>query len=241
MEAGMTPVAKNNSCLPWIILLAVIAVCLMCAMCSLGGTGLYFFSRSRASGVAAVSVTPSSGPETWRQAGNANAKVVVVEFADFQCPYCGQFFIHGEPKLRAEYIQTGKILFIFRNFPILDENQADGESHLAALGALCAGEQGKFWEFHDTLFQNQSGENSGGFAAPHLEGFAQQLGLDSARFHQCLQTQRYQSILDEDIRLGKNRNLSGVPAFLINGNVILGYDETTFFAAIDKALGGPSF
>ena len=241
----MTPAAKNNSVLPWIILPAVIAVCLLCgvcSVCSLGGTGVYLLSRSRASGATAVAVeSPASDPETWRQAGNADAKVVVEEFADFQCPYCQQFYANGEPRLRTEYIQTGKILFIFRNYPVLDGNKTDGESHLAAMGALCAGEQGKFWEYHDALYENQPGENTGGFAAPHLEGFAENLGLDASQFHDCLQTQKYQSILDEDIGLARNRNLSGVPTFVINGSVILGYDETTFFASIDKALGNPTF
>ncbi len=153
METGMTPAAKNNSCLPWVVLLAAIIVCLFCAVCSLGGTGLYWLSRSSASSATAVSaLPPSSGPETWRQTGNAKAKVVVEEFADFQCPYCGQFSAHGEPKLRTEYIQTGKILFIFRNYPILDGNQSGGDS-ISPRWARYARESRESSEIHDTLYE----------------------------------------------------------------------------------------
>ena len=233
----MIPAPKNHSALPWILLLAILAVCLVCLVCAMGGTGVYLLSRSaNASRAAGSPVSPSSDPDAGRRAGNANAKVVVEEFADFQCPYCGQFHAKGEPRLRTEYIQRGKVLFIFRNYPVLDGGDTSGESHLAALGALCAGEQGKFWEYHDTLFENQAGENSGGFAAPHLLSFAKTLGLNGSRFDQCVQTKRYESVLDGDIRLGENRNLQGVPTFFINGTMMLGFDDAAFFSAIDNAL-----
>ncbi len=167
--------------------------------------------------------------------GKANAKVIVEEFADFQCPYCGQFHAEGEPRLRSEYIQTGKVLFLFRNFPVLDGGDPNGESHLAALGALCAGEQGKFWEYHDSLFENQAGENSGGFAVPQLMGFANALRLDSSKFNRCVQTKRYESAVDDDIHLGENKHLQAVPAFFINGKLLLGFEATAFFSSIDTA------
>jgi len=101
-----------------------------------------------------------SEPDSWRSMGDPDAPVVVEDFADFQCPCCGQFFSNSEARLREEYVETGKVRFIFRNYPIVDSYVSNGtESTLAALAALCAGEQGDFWEYHDLLFENQSGEN----------------------------------------------------------------------------------
>jgi protein-disulfide isomerase len=189
--------------------------------------------------VASPTSAATPDPDVWRQMGDPNAKVVIEEFADYQCPFCGEFHTDGEPRLRTEYIQTGKVRFIFRNFPVLDRGDTEsGESHLAALGALCAGEQGQFWEYHDTLFENQSGENSGGFAAPHLLEFALNLGLDGIQFDQCVQTKRYESVVDDDLQLGRDRDLHGVPTFFINGKAVVGFDPSGFFNAVDQALSG---
>ncbi|MBI5139539.1 thioredoxin domain-containing protein [Candidatus Nomurabacteria bacterium] len=84
--------------------------------------------------------------------GNTEAKVAVVEFADFQCPYCGKYFKEIFPEIKKQYIDTGKIKFIYTNFAFLGE-----ESINAARGAKCAQEQNKFWEYHDYLYKNQKG------------------------------------------------------------------------------------
>jgi protein-disulfide isomerase len=187
--------------------------------------------------VAPPTPTAALDPDAWRQMGDPNAKVVIEEFADYQCPFCGEFHTDGETRLRTEYIQTGKVRFIFRNFPALDRGDPEGgESHLAALGALCAGEQGRYWEYHDALFEHQSGENSGGFARPHLLEFALDLGLDGVQFDQCVQTKRYESVVDDDFQLGRDRDLQGVPTFFINGKAVLGFDPSEFFSAIDRAF-----
>jgi protein-disulfide isomerase len=261
----MIPNTKDRSVLPWIILPAILSACFLCIFCPVGATGVYWLSRSApshpttlaatstllvtatdfttttpipAEPTASPTIEGSTDPDAWRQAGDANAKVVVEEFADFQCPYCGDFHARGEPRLWEEYIRTGKVRFIFRNFPVLDGGDMNGESHLAALGALCAGEQGKFWKYHDFLFENQTAENSGGFTFPHLLEFAVKLDLNGSSFGDCLQSRRYQSVLDDDLQLGSDGQLSGVPTFFINGRVVLGYNERDFFGAIDNALEG---
>jgi protein-disulfide isomerase len=241
-------------------------VCLICVLCPAAAAGVYLLSGTGVSkpvlppsvppptatvaflpsetGVSQPTPEPSatpdsrvsSDPDTWRQAGDPNAKVLVEEFADYQCPYCGDFHTSGEPKLRTMYIQTGKVRFLFRNFPVLDGGDPEGESHLAALAALCAGEQGKFWEYHDLLFENQSGENTGGFAPFHLLGFASDLGLRGSAFDQCVKAKRYESIVDDDLQLGEERAVEGVPTFYINGKTVLGFDKIGFFDAIDQAF-----
>jgi protein-disulfide isomerase len=174
-----------------------------------------------------------------REAGNPAARVVVEEYSDFQCPYCGLFATTAEVRLREEYIKPGKILFIFRNFPIVDSFVANGnESHLAALASLCAGDQNMFWEYHDLLFQNQVGENQGDFNTARLEAFAVQLNLDSLSFNQCLSNQTHLDVLNADIQRGNTLRISGTPTFYVNGvqsNGTAG-DFQWLFDAIDRAL-----
>jgi protein-disulfide isomerase len=188
--------------------------------------------------VAASTSTPPGGVDfPARSMGSATAKVTVEEFADFQCPFCALFNTTVEVTLREQYIKTGKIRFIFHNYPVVD-GASGSESHLAALAALCAGDQDMFWEYHDLLFKNQSGENQGAFSTPRLEAFASQLHLDSVKFDQCLSNQTHADVLTGDIRLANYYNLPGTPAFFVNGNqVTVSQDFHELIDAIDKAYG----
>jgi len=188
--------------------------------------------------VAASTSTPPGGVDfPARSMGSATAKVVVEEFADFQCPFCALFTSSAEVTLREQYIKTGKVLFVFRNFPIVDSFVAGGnESHLAALGALCAGDQDMFWEYHDLLFKSQSGENQGNFSTPRLESLAAELHLDSVKFDQCLSNQTHVDVLNGDIRLANYYKLNGTPTYFVNGRqVTVSEDFHELFDAIDKA------
>ena len=104
--------------------------------------------------------------------GNKNAKVTIIEFADFQCPFCERFFKDAESNIIKDYVNSGKVKFAFRHYAFLGQ-----ESNFAAEASECANEQGKFWEFHDYLFKNQQGENQGAFTKDKLKGFAATLGL----------------------------------------------------------------
>jgi protein-disulfide isomerase len=170
-----------------------------------------------------------------RELGSSTARVVVEEFADYQCPGCGEFARTYEPLLRQNYIETGKVRFIFRNFPVNDTN-ANGESHLAALASLCAGAQGFFWEYHDLLFQNQQGENQGAFAYSRLVVFASMLHLDTVNFDQCMKNKTYSNVLNADIAQGKYRNVQVTPSFFVNGTYISMSNYSDLFDAIDQAL-----
>jgi protein-disulfide isomerase len=191
--------------------------------------------------IAANQSTPATVTDTARELGSATAPVVVEEFADFQCPWCGVFNTTVEVRLREQYINTGKVRFIFRNYPIVDSYVANGtESHLAALAALCAGEQNMFWDYHDLLFrsQNPAGENLGAFSTPRLQAMAAQLHLDSVRFDQCLSNQSYANVLEGDIRLAQYYKISATPSFFVNGVQVTGTSEDFqwLFDAIDRAL-----
>jgi protein-disulfide isomerase len=192
---------------------------------------------TRETPVPTPSQDPISGPDSWRSMGVPGAAVVVEEFGDFQCPFCSRFHSRLEPRLREEYIADGKIRFIFRNFLVVDSFVAGGnESRMAALGALCAGEQGRFWEYHDVLFENQSGENDGAFSRSHLRNFAQDLDLDGDSFTRCLDEERYEDILRQDERMARDLHLKGVPSVLINGELLDDIEGDALFEAIDDAL-----
>ena len=96
--------------------------------------------------------------------GKSDAPVTVIEFADFQCPFCERFYKDAEKGIIENYVKSGKVKFVFRNYAFLGP-----ESNIAAEGAYCANEQGKFWEYHNFLFDNQGPENSGTFSKENLE------------------------------------------------------------------------
>jgi protein-disulfide isomerase len=167
--------------------------------------------------------------------GAADAPVTIIEFADFKCGFCLRHFNQTLPILREEYIATGKVRYIFRNFPILGV-----QSRWAALAAECAHEQGRFWEYHDQLFAlTQQGQE---FLRSRLKSIAAELGLDSAQFDSCLDSSKYLAEVQEDIMAGQG--VTGTPAFLINGELLIGAQPIDVFRqrieeALAKARKGP--
>jgi protein-disulfide isomerase len=164
--------------------------------------------------------------------GEKNAKVTIVEFADFQCPFCARYYEDVEKKIIEEYVNTGKAKFAFRHYAFLGQESID-----AANATECANEQDKFWEYHNYLYENPGGENEGAFSKDNLKSFASTLGLDTQAFNECLDSARYQKNVDKDIEEGSKAGVDGTPATFINGVLISGaqpYSE--FKKAIDNAL-----
>ncbi len=151
-------------------------------------------------------------PRDGRVLGDPNAPVLVVEWGDYQCPACLQFKQVLFPQLVQDYIATGKIRFEYRDFAFIGE-----ESTLAAEAALCAQEQGKFWEFHDTLFANQRGENVGSFTSARLERMAEIVGLDMGQFNSCLDSRRHQGEVEAMRQEGQSLGVNATPTFFVNG------------------------
>lgn len=164
--------------------------------------------------------------------GNPNAKVTVVEFSDFQCPFCGRFFHETEPKIIDAYVKTGKVKFVYRDFAFLGP-----ESGWAAEAAQCANDQEKFWEYHDYLFNHQKGENQGAFTKERLKEFARALGLKSGSFDLCVDSGKYRAEVLKDTEAGRSKGVSGTPTNFVNGRPLTGalpYDQ--FQTAIEEAL-----
>lgn len=148
--------------------------------------------------------------------GDPGAPVHIIEYADFQCPYCKAA---GEKVVRLvdEYVESGKASLEFRNFAFIGD-----ESVLAAEASLCAEDQGKFWEYHDALFRAQGRENSGVFSSAKLVELAQEVGLDVEAFQQCMESETHrQDVLDER-DAAKKAGVDSTPVFFVNETVVRG-------------------
>ena len=164
--------------------------------------------------------------------GDKNALVTIVEYGDFQCPFCGKFFKDTEPVIRENYIKTGKVKFIYRDFAFLGQ-----ESFWAANAARCAGDQGKFWQYHDYLYGNQQGENQGAFSKANLKNFAASLSLDKEKFNACLDSNKYDEAVKKDSKAGADAGVQGTPGVFINDRLYVGALPTaTFTQIIDDEL-----
>lgn len=148
------------------------------------------------------------GPEL----GAPDAPVVIEIFEDFQCPACRRFTELTEERLEQDWIASGDVRLIFRQFPFIGP-----ESQQAALASTCAADQGRFWDYHDILFANQIGENVGAFTERRLLAFADSLDLDMTEFEGCLENEVHQDRIEADRALGIEYGVSGTPAIIING------------------------
>jgi len=146
--------------------------------------------------------------------GNAASKVTLIEYADFQCPFCGMVARLVQPQIDKLYIQTGKILYVYRNFAFLGP-----ESFWAAEASECANDQGRVWEYIDKVYTNQRGENQGAFSKENLKRFAQELGLDMTAFRQCLDSGKYSQKVRNDSAFAQARGITGTPTFILNGKI----------------------
>lgn len=166
--------------------------------------------------------------------GDPKSPVHIVEYGDFQCPYCLKFWSETEPQLIEEYVNTGKVYFEYRSFPILGP-----ESFTAAEGAYCAGDQGKFWGFHDTLFTNWTGENVGDFTEVKLIRYAEALNLNVAEFESCLSGEKYKGRVEQDKAQGEAGGVFATPTFFINGFKVEGAQPFEILKQyIEDALNG---
>jgi protein-disulfide isomerase len=154
--------------------------------------------------------------------GNENASMTVVEFSDFECPFCGQFAREDFQVIKREYIDTGKAKLVFKQFPLTSHPDAEK----AAEASLCAQDQGKFWEYHDLLYANQQK-----LGIPDLERYAGQLGLNTTAFNACLESGQRATDVALDKQLGERVGVSGTPTFYFNGRQAIGVLSPAEFGA----------
>jgi protein-disulfide isomerase len=155
-----------------------------------------------------------------RVRGNADAPVTIVEFSDYQCPYCHQV----EPTIEAVLAKYGnKVRFAYRDFPLRNIHE---HAEMAAEASRCALEQGKFWEYHDQLFKASNLDKEA------LVGYARNAKLDQTQFESCLASSKYKAQIDKDIEEGRKAGVSGTPTFFINGISTSGAQQQDAFTHI---------
>lgn len=151
-----------------------------------------------------------------RSMGDPNAPVKMDVWEDFQCSGCMYYSIQIEPAIIEKYVATGKVYYTFHFYPLINPS-ASGESHRSANAALCALEQGRFWDYHDLLFANWMGENVGSYADDRLIAMAESLGLNMNDFKSCFKANKYADIVAEDYAAGQALGINATPAIFING------------------------
>ncbi|MFC1491900.1 DsbA family protein [Nitrospinota bacterium] len=139
--------------------------------------------------------------------GDKNAPLTVIEFSDFQCPFCSRFFRQTLPRIEQEYIKTGKIKLVYRDYPLVRIHK---DAFRAAEAAQCAGDQGKYWQMHDRLFANPKS-----LGEKDLPDHAQTLDLDTAKFKTCLDSGKMKAGIRADIADAVKAGVRGTPTFLI--------------------------
>jgi len=164
--------------------------------------------------------------------GDPNAPVKIIEYSDFQCPYCANFVKNTEQQLIDAYIATGKVYFEYHSFGEF----IGPESARAAEAAYCAGDQNKFWDMHDLLFANQAAENSGAFTDKRLTAFAAKLGLDAGKFSDCFTSGKYATQVTKDGADAAQSGVKATPSFVINGKLLEGAQPFTAFQTEIDAL-----
>ncbi len=170
--------------------------------------------------------------------GDKNARVILVEFADYQCPFCARYFRETLPRIEKDYIETGKIKYVFRDFPLKSHRDA----FTAAQAAYCAGEQGKYWEMHARLFSVEPVDWH------DLSGYARPVGLDLQSFQRCLNSEESAAHVRKDVSDGQKAGVKATPTFFLgftgsDGSLVQAVREivgaqpyTAFKDALDSVL-----
>lgn len=222
---------KANLFLPISIILAGVMI---------AGTILYTSGKNENAGnnIAQIGANqPSAGSghiiklaveDTDPSIGDAKAPVTIITFEDFECPFCRRFSQQTLPSIMEQYVKSGKVRIVWKDFPLSIHSHAR-QAHEAA---RCAWEQNKFWDYHDLLFNNQ-----GSLTTDDLNKYAKSLGLNENQFSSCFNSSKYTSIINQKIDEGTSVGVSGTPSFLINGRLVVGAQPFQAFAdVINQAL-----
>ncbi len=163
--------------------------------------------------------------------GNADAKVTIVEFSDFQCPFCKRYLDETYAQIKEKYIDTGKAKLTFRHYPLTSIHPNAQVAHEAS---ECANEQGKFWEYHDLLFAEQDtwSPQTLADATVSLVGYAGEIGLNTEQFQSCVESEKFKAVVEEDLAAGNRVQVDGTPAFFVNGYRLVGAQPFSEFERI---------
>jgi protein-disulfide isomerase len=144
--------------------------------------------------------------------GDPDAPITLIEFGDYQCHFCNVHFHNTEHNLLENYIETGKVKMIFKDFTIIGPDSIN-----AAHGAHCANDQGKFWQYHDILYNNWTGENNGWASSDNLLRFAQEIELDVDQWSDCMIDEKHSKTIVDSNKDARDLGITGTPAFFVIG------------------------
>ncbi len=147
--------------------------------------------------------------------GDDAAPVTLVEFGDYQCPGCGSFALSVKPQIEATLVASGQVKFVFYDFPLISIHP---NAFLAARAARCAADEGKFWEYHEVLFRNQSRWATASMPASAFEDYSAEVGVNEGSFTACLNSDEYADVVTANMELGTRMGVSGTPTIFINAN-----------------------
>jgi protein-disulfide isomerase len=169
--------------------------------------------------------------------GDPKARVTIIEFGDYQCPFCRVFWKDTFPRLKKEYLDTGKVRLVFRDFP----QSVHPEATAAAQAAECAEDQGRYWPYHDKIFREQDRRGREGevvgFRAADLKRWATDVGLEAAAFNECLDSGRHKDEVVKDYADAAAVGIQGTPVFFVNGRALFGaHPFATFQKVIEEEL-----
>ncbi|MBU1018033.1 DsbA family protein [Patescibacteria group bacterium] len=158
--------------------------------------------------------------------GDKNAPVTIVEFSDFECPFCSRFYRDTLPDILSEYVDQGKVRFVYRDFPLGFHQNARS----ASIAAECMKDQGNdklYYKMHDKIYENQTA-----LSVDNLKKWAVELGADAGEFNTCLDTEKFADEINKDFEDGQGYGVTGTPAFFINGRLVSGAQPFSVFKGI---------
>lgn len=217
---------KRSSLTPFYALLGVVA---------LAGIGVLLFQLYGREPGATEPVPVVMDPAALQRVqgvsvGREDAPVVVYEFADFQCPGCGQFAAFTVPLIKQRFVDSGQVRYVYYDYPLVSIHQ---NSFLAARAGRCAKEQGRFWEMHDYLYAKQPEWSIERDPTELFVGYAEQAGANADAFEACLRSDRYAREVTESMRLAESLGVQGTPTLFINGKRL---DQTPSVAELDRLI-----
>jgi protein-disulfide isomerase len=169
--------------------------------------------------------------------GDEQANLTIVEFADYQCPFCAQFHKETKDSIMQNFVETGKVKFLFKDL-IVNDRPDDRASTLAAAASYCAAEQGKYWEYNDELYNNSQGENTGWVTKDNLKQFANNIRIpDLMQFSDCVESNKYENIVNENDLLAKSLQLTSTPTFILyNGTIAFAIQGAQPYEAFEQVI-----